>query len=249
TAPTPPAAPLAITPAAPTPLAAPFAPGAHPSSAALQHGRTPNAGPSANGRRAPPTSSDAPLYIGVLGAVVLALVLAGGVLALKTGMTYNDAGAEARGTEDDSPTPLPTFVPFVRDATPSSTLPCPQGTTMTRSDTKWIYCGNTRWTFEGPSLRFHANGKLARQETYVRGRRDGRSWSFTEYGVLETIDNYSEGMLDGLRVELYPSGRTRSEYVYRQGTRHGVGREWSKDGKLTRWVRYDNGKIVETKKL
>ncbi|MBX3200448.1 MAG: protein kinase [Labilithrix sp.] len=206
-------------------------------------------------RPARPATSDAPIYIGVGGAVVLVLALATVAIVGITVAAYNakpsksDPGINATAWRDDPPAPVPVFVPFVHDATPSSTLPCPEGTSMRRPDARWIYCGNTRWTFEGPSLRFHASGKLARQETYVRGRRDGRSWSFTEDGVLESIDSYSGGELDGLRVELHPSGRTRTEYLYRQGSRHGVGREWGKDGKLTRWVRYESGKVVETRKL
>lgn len=205
-------------------------------------------------RPARPATSDAPIYIGVGGAVVLLLALATVAIVGVTVAAYNakpsknEPGTDATTWRDDPPAPVPAFVPLVPDATPSSTLPCPEGTSMRRSDAKWIYCGNTRWIFEGPSLRFHANGKLARQETYARGRRDGRSWSFTEDGVLESIESYSGGELDGLRVELHPTGRTRTEFLYRQGSRHGVGREWGKDGKLTRWVRYENGKIVETRR-
>ncbi|MBX3207291.1 MAG: hypothetical protein KF764_19745, partial [Labilithrix sp.] len=212
---------------------------------------------SAHRRPAPRATSDAPLYLAVaIGAVVLALVVAGGALLLKlraaalaTPPSAASAATPAPGSpEDATPTPVPPFVPLVRDATIDSTLPCPEGTAMKRIDSKWIYCGNTKWTFEGPSLRFHENGKLARQETYVRGRRSGLSWSFKDDGTLETIERYAEGALDGVRVELHPSGRTRTEYVYRQGKRHGVGREWGRDGALTRWVRYDDGTIVETKK-
>jgi hypothetical protein len=147
------------------------------------------------------------------------------------------------------PSPIPVFTPVVPNPTIQSVLPCPTGTRLERDvATGWLYCALPKGGLEGPSLRFHKNGKLRTQETYAREKKTGREWTFDETGKLALVEDMSEGKADGLRIEVHSNGRTRTEHPYRRGVEHGLWRRWDKDGNLESWLRYDNGKIVDTSK-
>lgn len=109
----------------------------------------------------------------------------------------------------------------------------------------------------GPSTFYGSDGKLLAKSWFLNGQRIGRSlqydfkgnlYSLQRYnkeghlhgkqeffyatGVLKTLMNYSNGLLDGELKLYYPSGQVKREQHLQQGKLHGKEFVWSEDGKI-----------------
>lgn len=119
---------------------------------------------------------------------------------------------------------------------------------------------------DGTYTRWHPNGKMASEEHYVNGKLDGEVKKWFDNGQLFQEGQYSEGMMDGQWFIFYPSGALAGKAEYKMGTGKQVcyeesgykclevpyvdnlkqGREiyYNPDGRITKIVEYEKGKVV-----
>ena len=119
---------------------------------------------------------------------------------------------------------------------------------------------------EGQCLTWHPNGKMASEENYVNGILDGEVKKWYDNGQLFQEGQYAEGMMDGQWFIFYPSGALAGKADYKMGTGKQVcyeesgykclevpyvdnlkqGREiyYNPDGRITKIVEYEKGKVV-----
>lgn len=118
----------------------------------------------------------------------------------------------------------------------------------------------------GECVWYYSNGKKMNQATYRDGEIDGESKKWFENGQLFQEGSYVDGMMDGLWFVYYPSGALAAKAEYKMGTgkqtcyeesgykclevhyRNNLkyGREiyYNPDGRVTRIVEYEDGKVV-----
>lgn len=124
--------------------------------------------------------------------------------------------------------------------------------------------GHGRWSYWFP------DGMLKAQGNFLGGIPEGRWVTYYEDGQIRGIDEYQLGLPHGLYMRAYPSGqeqvRGRMDHGLRVGTwdfwyangqkkaeggydndrEEGEWRYWDRDGKLTKRVRFHDGKAVAT---
>lgn len=168
-------------------------------------------------------------------------------------MGPDDVGAYPLPTDAEKrEAEIPAYVSVVADPSPSSTLPCPAGTSQ-KGDAKVIECrvageqGVSLSKRQGPSVWFHDNGKVKRAGSYEAHEWHGRWWSFDDQGRPESSDSYKNGKEDGVSVTFYPNGKRRSEIAYVDGKRHGAAKSWTEDGELMGLDVYENDVRVSSK--
>jgi hypothetical protein len=153
--------------------------------------------------------------------------------------------------EEAAQTPMPRFVPIVKDPSPASKLPCPSGTVLSSLERsvscRSLHPKNPFHTSEGPALAFHPNGKLRSQGRYEDGEATGHFWFFTESGALDYEVDYVQGEYDGLYVSYYASGARRVESHEKHGKLDGVSKTWDEQGRLRSWSLYEGGRLVRQK--
>lgn len=169
------------------------------------------------------------------------------------GPELGEAAGEALPTADERrETEIPAYVSVVPDPSPGAQLPCPPGTSQ-KGDAEAIECrvagerGVSLSKRQGPSLWFHANGKVKRAGSYEAHEWHGRWWSFDEQGRPESSENYKNGKEDGVSVTFYPNGKRRSEIAYVDGKRQGVAKIWTEDGELMGLDVYEGDARVSAK--
>ncbi len=154
--------------------------------------------------------------------------------------------------EEKAETPIEAYVPIVPAPALDSVLPCPPGTTQSTGENV-IECriagkaGESLSKRQGPSVWFHANGKVQRAGSYESHEWTGRWWSFDDQGRLESSTAYIAGKEEGLGVTFYPNGKRRSESVYKAGKLEGPSKSWTEDGELMGITVNKDDKAVSSK--
>lgn len=119
---------------------------------------------------------------------------------------------------------------------------------------------------DGPYQRWHPNGKMASEENYVDGVLEGEMHKWYDNGQLFQEGQYASGMMDGQWLIYYPSGALAGKADYKMGTGKQIGYEesgykclevpyvdnvkhgreiyYNPDGRITKIVEYDHGKVV-----
>lgn len=119
---------------------------------------------------------------------------------------------------------------------------------------------------EGQCVNWHPNGKMASEEYYVNGKLDGEVKKWYDNGQLFQEGQYTEGMMDGQWFIFYPSGALAGKADYVLGTgkeicyeesgykclevpyvdnlKHGKEIYYNPDGRITKIVEYERGKVV-----
>ncbi len=119
---------------------------------------------------------------------------------------------------------------------------------------------------EGKYTRWHPNGKVASEEHYVGGVLEGETKKWYDNGQLFQEGQYVGGMMDGQWFLFYPSGALAGKADYKLGTGKQVcyeesgykclevpyvdnvkqGKEiyFNPDGRVTKVVEYEHGKVV-----
>ncbi len=161
-----------------------------------------------------------------------------------------ERGAEPTA-EEAAQAPVPRFVPIVPNPSMTSRLPCPPGATLSVLD-RSLECNAARSknalpSREGPSLRFHANGKLASQGQYAGGQSTGHWWFFRDDGTLDHEVDCAFGEWDGVYVAYWPSGLRREEHHEKAGKHEGPAKTWDAHGKLRSWSLYEDDRLVRAK--
>ncbi len=119
---------------------------------------------------------------------------------------------------------------------------------------------------EGLCTCWHPNGRKASEEHYVNGQLDGEARKWYDNGQLFQEGQYADGMMDGQWFIFYPSGALAGKADYAKGTGKQIGYEesgykclevsyvdnekhgkevyFNPDGRITKVVEYEHGKVV-----
>lgn len=119
---------------------------------------------------------------------------------------------------------------------------------------------------EGLCTCWHPNGKKASEEHYVNGKLDGEVRKWYDNGQIFQEGQYSDGMMEGQWFIFYPSGALAGKADYAKGTGKQIGYEesgykclevsyvdnekhgkevyFNPDGRVTKIVEYEHGKVV-----
>jgi antitoxin component YwqK of YwqJK toxin-antitoxin module len=100
---------------------------------------------------------------------------------------------------------------------------------------KWRRDKDGLWKFYFP------NGKLSTEETYLGGQKNGTVNLYLESGVLVSISNYKNGLLDGPFEQRNAAGKKILECVYVNGLKHGPSKTYYEDGKIQMKGNYFEG--------
>ncbi|MDL2290195.1 hypothetical protein LJB95_02190 [Paludibacteraceae bacterium OttesenSCG-928-F17] len=95
--------------------------------------------------------------------------------------------------------------------------------------------------------------KLKTEKNYENGKQVGKQMQYYSSNVNDyiQISNYSKaGKMDGKYTETYAeTNKMKVQGQYKEGKKVGVWKYGSKDGKITKEEKYEDGKLTETKKL
>ena len=118
----------------------------------------------------------------------------------------------------------------------------------------------------GECLWYYANGKKMTEATYKNGEIDGEMKKWFENGQLFQEGSYVDGLMDGPWFVYYPSGALAAKAYYKMGTgkqicyeesgykclevpyrnnlKHGKEMYYNPDGRITKIVEYEDGKVI-----
>ncbi len=101
---------------------------------------------------------------------------------------------------------------------------------------------------EGDFIVYFTNGKIQSKEGYKFGDLHGESIFYYENGNVSLkynckYDNYVDEMF-----EYYESGQIETSSVYVKDKKHGIEKQYSKEGKLIKEIEYYNDEIIGIKK-
>jgi antitoxin component YwqK of YwqJK toxin-antitoxin module len=88
----------------------------------------------------------------------------------------------------------------------------------------------------GPRKVFYKSGKLAEEENYVNGIREGAYKKYTETGIVLEELAYKNGQVEGIAIYRDSDGKIASKGPYVNGEKKGV------------WEFYENGKLKKKEK-
>ena len=113
---------------------------------------------------------------------------------------------------------------------------------------------------------YSEKGKLALEEYYIKGKLNGASMKWYDNGQVFQDGQYVDGMMDGSWFIFYPSGALAGKAAYKMGTgrqicyeesgykclevpyvdnlKHGKEIYYNPDGRVTKIVEYERGKVV-----
>ena len=116
-------------------------------------------------------------------------------------------------------------------------------------DEPWlIYCQNTNKygfteTFhediqghrQGLLIGTYDNKKVAYEYTYKNNEKHGTCITYNYNGTTRKIENYKEGILDGIYEEFYSDGSKKARMRYIAGTLTGQIEHWDPLGRSSDW--------------
>lgn len=86
--------------------------------------------------------------------------------------------------------------------------------------------------------KLYRRGKLAKEETYANGHRDGLYKLYSRNGELTEIGNYFNGDYNGLRRTYFAGGNLKGEKAYSNGQMNGSYKCWYNNGLLEKSYRF-----------
>lgn len=78
-------------------------------------------------------------------------------------------------------------------------------------------------------------GNVVYEWTYLDNEKHGRCITYNYNGTVRRIENYKEGVLDGIFEEFYSDGSKKSRMRYIAGTITGQVEHWDPLGKASAW--------------
>ena len=123
----------------------------------------------------------------------------------------------------------------------------------------------------GVMKSFYPSGKPSRETTYSDGTVNGHDVLYYNNGQLRSVDTSQYGLTEGLSTENYPNGKPKTAYYYKtdntdgpckeyydtgvlkkdepmdNGNDNGAVKYYDKNGKLTKTMIYDYGKLISVK--
>lgn len=98
--------------------------------------------------------------------------------------------------------------------------------------------------YTGVITLYHANGKLAWEISFLKGRQEGATKWYYDNGKLRAQMHFVRGNANGEAKSYYKSGVLREEGFYENDHPIGESKLYSPKGKLQYTVYYQNGKEV-----
>lgn len=98
--------------------------------------------------------------------------------------------------------------------------------------------------YTGVITLYHANGNLAWEISFLKGRQDGATKWYYDNGKLRAQMHFVRGIANGEARSYYKSGILRSEELYENDHPIGESKLYSPKGKLQYSIYYENGKEV-----
>lgn len=95
---------------------------------------------------------------------------------------------------------------------------------------------NGQWT------SVFSDGTVYEKGTYKDGVKSGKEELFYQNGQLQSVVNFEEGKMSGVRTTYFESGRKWSEVPYVNNLREGQALSWYEDGKLHKREQYKEGR-------
>lgn len=89
--------------------------------------------------------------------------------------------------------------------------------------------------------------KLYIEGEYVNGKVDG-IWTYKSVDGLRAIQEYSNGLKNGVCVFFYHNGQIYKKESFKSGLRDGFVYVWDEDGKLKVKILFENGKEIKVYK-
>lgn len=90
---------------------------------------------------------------------------------------------------------------------------------------------------------FRKDGTKSESQSYVEGKRDGKWTFYFPDGKNVSLElNYSNGVLNGKRINFYEDGKKKQEIDIKDGKMHGKFLEWDETGKKRLERNFKNGK-------
>jgi antitoxin component YwqK of YwqJK toxin-antitoxin module len=99
---------------------------------------------------------------------------------------------------------------------------------------------------QGLLIGTYHNKKVAYEYTYKNNEKHGTCITYNDNGTLRKIENYKEGILDGLYEEFYSNGSKKSRMRYIAGALTGQVENWDLLGRPSAWE-YPSEPLEEVK--
>lgn len=132
----------------------------------------------------------------------------------------------------------------------------PDGYWKTYYPTGQLKSEGNRRNFELDSVWvfYSAEGDTTEKISYRYGTKNG--WHYKYQPAGERLENipvskelFVDGVQQGVSYYYYPDGTLHEEINYENGSRHGVGREFAKDGRLITIYNYRKGRLADRQQI
>ena len=100
------------------------------------------------------------------------------------------------------------------------------------------------WIAHGPQKKWHMNGQLQVETSFVDGAEEGTRVELDTKGNKQKASAFAKGVKHGTSVEWYPSGAKHKETQYSRGERQGVETEYYPEGQKRAQTTYNADKPV-----
>ncbi len=96
--------------------------------------------------------------------------------------------------------------------------------------------------------RWHPEGTICEESTYMNGKLHGKQYYYSIYGRLMQELNYNEGIMHGIQIAYHEKlGTIMSKYYYKEGKPYGEHTTYHKNGTLSSLCTYnDSGMLIGT---
>ena len=98
---------------------------------------------------------------------------------------------------------------------------------------------------EGPHKYFKPDGQLDKIGIYRGGKEHGRWYSYWDNsGLKSSIENYNNGLKDGLQKYYYSDGKLAAKLPYKDGKQDGLHERYHNNGQLKEKLKFKNGIVL-----
>jgi antitoxin component YwqK of YwqJK toxin-antitoxin module len=104
---------------------------------------------------------------------------------------------------------------------------------------------------------YNEKGKIKEKINYLYGKKNGYYYTFgyfknadsVEIGYLKSQELYLNNKKNGLSDYFFTNGTVRLSVNYVQGIKHGIAREYNREGRLISVIDYRNGKAIDVERI
>ena len=108
-----------------------------------------------------------------------------------------------------------------------------------------FYKLNETEPFTGTYNGSYPSGKMASEENYKDGKREGLRTDWFENGQKKEESNWKDGIQDGLTTLWYDDGKKKEESHLKDGKLDGLSTFWYETGQLNGKAIFKNGVLIK----